>query len=299
MERNALQALNSPEAGARPRLVLASGPTLTRRFDDPLPDPGTPAFDDGSSGIWRRAGSLLARLCDRHGGANIVTDSRAAMPDLGRGATSHCGAGLFEAFGVEAQVEVALVPRVRLQSGGELLFEPVRTLTLIDVDSAGASKGVRKVERINLEAAPVIVRQLRPRNIGGLVVVDYLNRRGRASGPGLDRALVDALRDDPCEAAVEGPTRFGTMEVARRRQGADAGRSCRLRPDGRHRPAAAPPARGSVGHGRPDPGGSGVRRGRRCAQGVRRRARHRPVAVVAETGRPHDYADIACGRRPA
>lgn len=130
---------------------------------------------------------------------------------------------IFEICDIEAQIDQALAPRVALPSGGELLFEPGRTLTAIDVDSgsAGASGGAnpRRLLTINLEAAEEIARQVRLRNIGGIVIVDFAAMRETADRDRALGRLAIALAEDPTPCHLVGPTRLGLVELTRARRG--------------------------------------------------------------------------------
>ena len=200
------------------------GPLLTCRFEDKDGAIAAAALRSRGPRLLARARMLLARLADAFPEARIVADSPTELVALRRRERAgevvlHQGGALFENAGVEEQIEAALAPRVALASGATLLFEPGQTLTAIDVDTARASEGARDPLAVNLEAVPVIARQLRLRNIGGLVVVDFLNMKGEEAARRLMQGLAEALRGDPAETASDGPSRFGAVEIARRRRG--------------------------------------------------------------------------------
>ena len=200
------------------------GPLLTRRFEDRDGAIAAAAVRSKGPRLVARARMLLVRLADEHPAARIVADSPTELVALRKRERSgeavlHQGAGLFETAGVEEQIEAALAPRIALPSGASLLFEPGRTLTAIDIDTARASESGRDPLAANLEAVPVIARHLRLRNIGGLVVVDFLNMKGEEAPRRLMQGLAEALRADPAETASDGPSRFGAVEIARRRRG--------------------------------------------------------------------------------
>ena len=201
------------------------GPVLTRRFEDRDGAMAAAAARAGPPKLLRRSERLLTRLARRHAEAAVVVDSPAdatALRRAGRtdGVKLHRGAGpLFETAGAEERIEAALADELRLRSGAVLRFEPVRTLTAIDIDSASASEGGATPAAINLEAVPALARQLRLRNIGGLVVVDFLNMEDRADRFRLAARVADALKGDPAETAICGPSRLGLVEIARQRLG--------------------------------------------------------------------------------
>ncbi|MBT5433011.1 MAG: S1 RNA-binding domain-containing protein [Rhodospirillaceae bacterium] len=201
------------------------GPVLTRRFDDTDGAIAAAAMRVEPPKLVSRAEPLLVHLAALYPEARVVADSPADVVPLRRlqrdgEIVLHQGAEpLLEAAGVEEQLETALAPEVTLRSGAVLRFEPGRTLTAVDVDSAAASEAAGDAVAINLEAAPVIAHQLRLRNLGGLVVVDFLNMQDKKAGGRLVTDLFVALKNDPAETALDGPSRFGLVEMARQRLG--------------------------------------------------------------------------------
>jgi Ribonuclease G/E len=132
----------------------------------------------------------------------------------------HAGPGpLFEAD-LEAQVDALLAPRVALAGGGFLLIEPVQSLTAIDVNSGGhRSRGgpARLAREVNLAAVPEIARQLRLRDLSGLIVIDFLDTPRRDERAALQAALQAALAEDPEPVRVFAPRPSGLTELTRRR----------------------------------------------------------------------------------
>jgi ribonuclease E len=131
-------------------------------------------------------------------------------------------APLFEERGVEAQVDRLSERRVPLPGGGFLLVEPVEGLTAIDVNS-GKSTSAPDLEetavRTDVAAAAEIGRQLRLRDIGGLVVVDFIDVRTDENRRRVDEAVAEALRDDPGRVRIAPMSEFGVVEITRRRTG--------------------------------------------------------------------------------
>jgi ribonuclease E/ribonuclease G len=125
---------------------------------------------------------------------------------------------------VSGQIDTALAPRIVLDSGVELLFEPGETLCAIDVDSGGAGgrqgRAPRRPVDVNLEAAPAVAHQLRLRNIAGAVVIDFITMRSAYDRDKVQAALAEALRDDPVPTQLYGFTRLGLFELTRARRGA-------------------------------------------------------------------------------
>jgi ribonuclease G len=124
------------------------------------------------------------------------------------------------------QAEAALEERVQLPSGGWLLFEPGQTLTAVDVntgravgDPHGRADAEPAILKTNLEAAAVIARQLRLRNIGGVIVIDFVDIRDPRGRERIVSALRGALAGDPAPTRVEPMSRLGLVEMTRRRRG--------------------------------------------------------------------------------
>jgi Rne/Rng family ribonuclease len=130
---------------------------------------------------------------------------------------------LFEAEGIESQIDAALAPRVDLAQGAWIAIEPTTALTAIDVNGGAAQSGTHppaRVVEINCDAAREIVHQIRLRNIGGLVVIDPLRMAGRADRDAFETALRDAFGRE-LDGAVQlgGFTRLGLYEFTRQRSG--------------------------------------------------------------------------------
>jgi len=130
---------------------------------------------------------------------------------------------VLDSFDIAGQIETALAPRIALASGVEILFEPGQTLCAIDVDTGSAGtrqgQGPRTPLQANLEAVDEIARQLRLRNIGGIVIVDFIDMRGPHDRNQLQGAMAARLVDDPVPTQVVGMTRLGLMEITRARRG--------------------------------------------------------------------------------
>ncbi len=128
---------------------------------------------------------------------------------------------LFESTGVEEELETALGPRVTLAGGGAIVIEATEALTAIDVNSArhgGANPDTAALE-VNLEAAAEIARQVRLRNIAGLIVIDFIHMKTAEHMDRVHQALAEALGRDPALARLGGFTSLGLVEFARRRRG--------------------------------------------------------------------------------
>lgn len=129
---------------------------------------------------------------------------------------------LFDAAGIETQIDKALKRRVWLPSGGYLVIDSCEALTVIDVNSGKMTLGRDAEEaafRVNLEALSEIARQLRLRNVGGIVVVDLIDMHEREHREQMVRVMREAVSHDRMQVTVEGLTRLGLMELTRKRKG--------------------------------------------------------------------------------
>ncbi|GBD44442.1 Ribonuclease E [bacterium HR40] len=124
------------------------------------------------------------------------------------------GRDAFAETGVHTQIEEALSPLVPLPGGGRLVIEPTLACVAIDVDGAG-----RPALELDLEAAEEIGRQLRLRNLGGSIVVDFIDLTRPADRRRLEEALKRALRDDPAQAQVHPMSALGIVQISRARRG--------------------------------------------------------------------------------
>ena len=120
------------------------------------------------------------------------------------------------------EIAVALEETVTLPCGGNLLVEPVRTLTAIDVNSAATRKASMELTAltVNLEAAAEVPRQLALRNLGGIVVVDFIDLENRNKREQVLERLRAAAAIDPAIEWVGNMSRLGLVEILRRRRGA-------------------------------------------------------------------------------
>ena len=128
---------------------------------------------------------------------------------------------VFDAAEVDAEIERALDPRVALPSGGELVIETTEALTAIDVNSGRFTGGGRLEDtafRTNLEAAEEAPRQVRLRNIGGLILIDFIHMQDEKNWGRVLDALGRALAGDRGNVRLIGRTGAGLVEITRRRQ---------------------------------------------------------------------------------
>ena len=127
---------------------------------------------------------------------------------------------LFNRFQIESQIESAYERTVRLPSGGALVIDQTEALTAIDVNSARATKGGDIEEtafNTNLEAAEEVARQLRLRDLGGLVVIDFIDMASSKHQREVENRLQNALKYDRARVQIGRISRFGLLEMSRQR----------------------------------------------------------------------------------
>lgn len=127
---------------------------------------------------------------------------------------------------LEEQIDEALAGSIALSSGAVLHIDETKAMTVIDVDSGQArlegvgAKAERSLLKVNLDAVPEIARQIRLRNIGGIVVVDFIDLRSRELRQQVVEALRQAVAADPHPVWVGAMSRLGLLELTRQRRGA-------------------------------------------------------------------------------
>ncbi len=143
------------------------------------------------------------------------------MPDnVNRIKRYHDDVPLFSRFQIEHQIESAHARQVNLPSGGAIVIDHTEALTAIDINSARATKG-SDIEttalNTNLEAADEIARQLRLRDLGGLIVIDFIDMEASKNQRAVEDRLRDALRFDRARIQTAKLSRFGLLELSRQR----------------------------------------------------------------------------------
>ena len=127
---------------------------------------------------------------------------------------------LFSHYQIESQIDSAFQREVRLPSGGSVVIDPTEALTSIDINSARATKGGDIEEtalQTNLEAADEIARQLRLRDLGGLVVIDFIDMTPVRHQREVENRLREAVRVDRARVQIGRISRFGLLEMSRQR----------------------------------------------------------------------------------
>jgi ribonuclease G len=127
---------------------------------------------------------------------------------------------LFDLYGVEDEIEKSLARRVNLKSGGYLIIDQTEALTTIDVNTGGFV-GIRSFDdtifKTNLEAAQVIARQLRLRNLGGIIIIDFIDMENAEHKSAVLTEFKKSLTKDRTHMTVNGFTALGLVEMTRKR----------------------------------------------------------------------------------
>jgi ribonuclease G len=164
--------------------------------------------------------------------AGVVVDAPAALEELQEFARTYMPAlvgklrryggerPLFDLHGVEEELERALARRVDLKSGGYLIIDQTEAMTTIDVNTGGYVGGRNfddTIFRTNLEAAHAIARQLRVRNLGGIIIIDFIDMGSAEHRDTVLAELRRALARDRTKSSVNGFTSLGLVEMTRKR----------------------------------------------------------------------------------
>jgi ribonuclease E len=205
-------------AGERPApfLVYQESDAVTRSLRDYLSDDiGEVLIDE--PGAHQRAIEYVQRFQSGDGAKQIklYTDD---VP-------------LFTRFQIESQIESAYSHSVTLPSGGGIVIDYTEALVSIDINSARATRGSdieATAYNTNLEAADEIARQLRLRDLGGLIVIDFIDMESKKNQQGVEDRLRDAVRSDRARIQLGRISRFGLMEMSRQRLRPSLGESTHM-----------------------------------------------------------------------
>ncbi|QJC30277.1 Rne/Rng family ribonuclease [Enterobacteriaceae endosymbiont of Neohaemonia nigricornis] len=127
---------------------------------------------------------------------------------------------LFSYYQIETQIETAFQRKVKLSSGGSIIIDTTEALTSIDVNSSKATQGSDIEEtafNINLEAADEIARQLRLRDVGGLIVIDFIDMSPVKHQRAIEQRLKEQIKDDRAKIKINQISKFGLLEMSRQR----------------------------------------------------------------------------------
>lgn len=187
--------------------VMGPAPALLR----PAPDAPRRALVEAGA---NRPDAILADGAELARSLTLWCEAEA--PDLAPLVRRHDGPpGLFEMRDLDRAIAELTGTRVPLGNGASLVIERTEALTVIDVNAGERGNALD----VNLEATAEIARQLRLRNVGGIVVVDFVNMKGRSDGERLLAALSRAVEDDPAQTQVYGLSKLGLVEMTRNRRG--------------------------------------------------------------------------------
>jgi len=129
---------------------------------------------------------------------------------------------VFEKYEIKKTIQKALQPRVDLPSGGYIIIEPTEALTVIDVNSGSFTRSANSRQTVlwtNCEAAVEISRQMKLRNIGGVIVIDFIDMESRRDQFQLLEHFTSAIKDDSARPQIAQLTELGFVELTRKRQG--------------------------------------------------------------------------------
>jgi len=192
------------ESAPSPALIYLEGDLATRAIRD--------HFTEDINEIWVDNHEVYTRTKQF---VHAVLPGKEKLVKLYRGKKP-----LFRHYSIESQCEEIHEREVRLPSGGSIVFDPTEALTSIDINSSRATKG-RHIDdtalAINLEAAEEIARQLRIRDIGGLIVIDFIDMASRKHAQQVEELLRDATKDDKARIQLARISRFGLLEMSRQR----------------------------------------------------------------------------------
>lgn len=130
---------------------------------------------------------------------------------------------IFNQYSVEDQIESIYQSQVNLPSGGSIVIDPTEALVAIDVNSGSTSKGKNfeaSIFQANMEAAVELARQLRLRDLGGLIVVDFIDMRNKKHILAVEREVKTAMKKDKAKVDFSRISKFGLMEISRQKLGA-------------------------------------------------------------------------------
>ena len=188
-----------------PSLIYEEASLIKRAIRDVYSRDVDDLLVDGEDG-WRAAREFMRMLMPTHASKVVLWQDPSQK--------------LFARHGVEAQLDAMLSPTVQLKSGGYLVINQAEALVAIDVNS-GRSTRERNIEetalRTNLEAADEVARQLRLRDLAGLIVIDFIDMEAKKHNAAVERRIKEALKNDRARIQVGHISSFGLLEMSRQR----------------------------------------------------------------------------------
>jgi ribonuclease E len=190
-----------------PALIYEEASLIKRSIRDVYSRDVDEIIVDGEEG-WRQAHDFMRMLMPSHAKkVQLWRPQGVAMP-------------LFAKYQVDLQLDAMLAPTVQLRSGGYLVINQTEALVAIDVNS-GRSTRERGIEetalKTNLEAADEVARQLRLRDLAGLIVIDFIDMEARKHNAMVERRMKDALKNDRARIQLGSISHFGLLEMSRQR----------------------------------------------------------------------------------
>lgn len=175
-------------------------------------------YGSGASGIEKKTPDDAADSVERFDKRTPELPGGTKCPEISFYRDSR--PNLFALYGLAGKLEEALLKRVWLKSGGYLVIEPTEALTVIDVNT-GKYDGSKNVEEtfalINREAAQETARQIRLRNLSGIILIDFINQKDRQAAKELLEELHSLCKDDPVPVRVVDITALGLVELTRKK----------------------------------------------------------------------------------
>ncbi len=158
-------------------------------------------------------------LCDDADAVEKMRELAGAISRRSRNRITHFNTliPIFDKLGIQAQIDDAFYRQVWLPSGGYLVIDETEALISIDVNTGRAKNQDKMILQTNLEAAETIARQLRLRNIGGLIVVDFIDMKSRKDQAAVYKAMRERMRRDKAKTQVLQISQLGLMEMTRQR----------------------------------------------------------------------------------
>ncbi len=126
---------------------------------------------------------------------------------------------LFTEYGINGSLKKLLQRKIWLKSGGSIVIDRTEAMTVIDVNSANAGKGKDILSKVNTEAAKEIARQLRLRNLSGMIIIDFIGDKNSKATESLKNEFASIIKKDPIRTIILGMTELGLMQLTRQRVG--------------------------------------------------------------------------------
>lgn len=158
-------------------------------------------------------------LCDNAEETERMRDLSSVISRRSRKRIQHFNTStpIFEKLGIQRQIDDAFYRQVWLPSGGYLVIDETEALIAIDVNTGRAKSQDKMILQTNLEAAEAVARQLRLRNIGGLIVIDFIDMKSRRDQMAVYKMMRDRIKNDKAKTQVTQISQLGLMEMTRQR----------------------------------------------------------------------------------